>query len=176
MKEALLLVDIQMDYFAPNGKFPLEDAEASVTAAQQITEHFRKNGAPIFHIKHEGQEGVPFLEKGTPGTVFHPRIAPIEGETVISKQTPNSFFKTDLDAQLRALGVNKITVIGFMANMCVDATTRAGRELGYSVEIVPEAVAACVIGDIPAKTVKAVFLGALNGFIASVVPLEKKMA
>ena len=50
-KKALLVIDIQNDYFK-NGSWELVgSAEASLKAAKVI-EHFRANDLPIAHIQH----------------------------------------------------------------------------------------------------------------------------
>ena len=50
MKTALLLVDIQNDYF-PHGKMEYNPVEASEYASQ-LLQFFRTKNEPIFHIQH----------------------------------------------------------------------------------------------------------------------------
>jgi nicotinamidase-related amidase len=176
MNNALIIVDVQMDYFSPNGRFPLDGSLKAAEAAGRLISHFRENNLPIIHIRHLSPEGFPLLVDGTSGTNHHPLVAPLDGETVVDKRTPNAFFQTELANHLRGCGAKTVTIIGFMANMCVDATARGAREHGFEVEVVPEAVAACPIADVSAKDVKTAFLGALDGFIAKLVPLKEKLA
>ena len=51
MKTALLLVDIQNDYF-PNGKMELRNPVEASKYANQLLQHFRTNSEPILHIQH----------------------------------------------------------------------------------------------------------------------------
>lgn len=51
MKTALLLVDIQNDYF-PNGKMELRNPVEASEYADQLLQHFRIRNEPIFHIQH----------------------------------------------------------------------------------------------------------------------------
>ena len=51
MKTALLLVDIQNDYF-PNEKMELRNPVEASEYANQLLQHFRTNSEPIFHIQH----------------------------------------------------------------------------------------------------------------------------
>ena len=51
MKTALLLVDIQNDYF-PHGKMELRNPVEASEYASQLLQYFRKDNKPIFHIQH----------------------------------------------------------------------------------------------------------------------------
>ena len=44
--------------------------------------------------------------------------------------------------QLQQRGIEKIIVVGFLANTCVEATARCSAELGYHVTLVRDATAA----------------------------------
>ena len=48
-KEALLIVDIQNDYF-PGGNMELDGMEEAAKRAQRILEFFRTENKPVFHI------------------------------------------------------------------------------------------------------------------------------
>jgi len=50
-KTALILVDIQNDYF-PGGKMTLEGVEPACANAARLLQHFRDKRLPIFHIRH----------------------------------------------------------------------------------------------------------------------------
>jgi nicotinamidase-related amidase len=54
----------------------------------------------------------------------------------------NGFASTDLDFQLKQRGIERIIVVGMLANTCVEATARCGAELGYHVTLVRDATAA----------------------------------
>ena len=176
MKEALVIIDIQMDYFQKDAMFFLESGDRAAAAARELLACFRKRDMPVFHIKHENPAGRGFMEEGTAGTAFHPSVQPTENETIVRKRWPNAFFETNLSKELKARQIEKLTIIGFMANMCVDATVRSAREHGFAVDIVPEAVAACPIGDLTAEQVKTAFVGALTGLVATGVPLNEKLS
>ena len=64
--------------------------------------------------------------------------------TSLSKSTGRKagFANTDLDHQLKQLGIEKIIIIGMLANTCVESTGRFGMELGYHVTLVKDATAA----------------------------------
>ncbi len=100
MKQGLILVDIQNDYF-PNGSMELVQMEKAAKNAQSILENFRKNRMPIFHVQHLSMyPGATFFLPDTDGVKTHASVAPLEGEAIITKQTPNSFRDTELLAAL----------------------------------------------------------------------------
>ena len=91
MKEALLLIDIQNDYF-PNGLNPLSDSESAGKRAKSILENFRKRGLPVIHVKHiSNRPDAKFFLPDTAGSEIHSDVSPVIGEKVIVKNYPNSF-------------------------------------------------------------------------------------
>jgi nicotinamidase-related amidase len=125
MGRALVIVDIQRDYF-PGGAHPLEAPDAAVRAAKRLLESFRASGETVVHVRHVWDEAeATFMRPGTSGVEIHPEVAPEDGELVIAKAFPNSFRETVLEEELRARGVEAVVVCGMMTSMCVDATVRA---------------------------------------------------
>ena len=110
MPRALVIVDIQRDYF-PGGKMPLHEPEAAAEKASQVLETFRAAGDPVIHVQHLSPAGGGFLEEGTDGAdIMLPRQ---EGETLITKRAPNSFLGTDLEQTLRDLECHGLNGLAF---------------------------------------------------------------
>ncbi|ROS73142.1 nicotinamidase-related amidase [Curtobacterium sp. PhB130] len=174
MTRALVLVDIQLDYF-PGGAFPLVEPEAAAAAAREVLDAFRASGELVVHVFHTATEAdAGFFVPGTPGVGFHPLVAPADGEPVLEKHEPNSFVGTGLQSLLADAGVTELVVVGMMSSMCVDSTVRAASELGFTVTVVSDACAApdLTLGDttVPGNLVHASFMAALDGSFATVVP------
>ena len=53
----------------------------------------------------------------------------------------SGFANTDLDMQLKQRGVQKIVLVGMLANTCLETTAKFGVELGYHVTLVRDATA-----------------------------------
>lgn len=176
MNRALVIVDIQRDYF-PGGNMALHEPEAAAAKASQVLEAFRAAGEPIIHIQHLSPAGAGFLEEGTEGAEIAAPVAPQEGETLITKKAPNSFLGTDLEQHLRSLDIEEVVVTGMMTSMCVDATTRAGADLGFKMTLVPDACAAPELEyngrKVPGPDVHAAFVAALGQFYATVTPADQ---
>jgi nicotinamidase-related amidase len=174
MSRALVIVDIQNDYF-PGGAHPLVAPEVAAANAQQLLEAFRKSGEPLFHVQHVWDApDAAFMRPGTAGIEIHESVAPAAGEPVIQKANPNSFLDTPLEAELRERGVDHVVVCGMMTSMCVDATVRAAADLGFGTSVAHDACAAPSLTfdgrEVAAADVHAAFLAALAGGYARVAP------
>jgi nicotinamidase-related amidase len=172
--EALLLIDIQNDYFE-GGAMRLSGSEEAAENARQVLEYFRLNHQPVIHIRHIAMRpGATFFLPDTPGAEIFTAVRPLSGERVIIKHYPNSFRETGLQEQLQSAGCKDLVVCGMMTHMCVDATVRAAKDLGYTVTLIGDA---CATKDleyagrhIHAADVHGAFLAALDGTYARVIP------
>jgi nicotinamidase-related amidase len=180
MKLALVLIDIQNDYF-PDGRHELFQSERAAEQAARILSRFRAEGLPVFHVQHISlREGSSFFLPGTAGAEIHPLVAPAAREAVVVKHAPNAFLNTGLNGMLRESGAEGLVVSGMMSHMCVDTSVRAAKDLGFPVVLAEDA---CATNDlewngtrIPAMTVHQAFMAALNGTFAKVVPAEEILA
>lgn len=180
MNQALLLIDLQNDYF-PGGAFELEGSDAALANAAQLLAAARQNGTPVIHIRHVSlRAGAGFFLPGTRGVDIHQDVAPVVGETVIDKHFPNSFRDTPLRETLSELGVSRLLVAGMMTHMCVDATVRAAFDLGLECRVAGDACATRALAyqdeTIAAQQVHAALLAALNGIYAEVLPTRQALA
>ncbi len=168
MKNALLLIDIQKDYF-PGGRMELEGSVEAARQASLLLNQFRAQGFPTVHIQHISlRPEASFFLPDTDGIKFHELITPREDERVITKHFPNSFRETALFDHLKSLDVENLTICGMMTHMCVDATTRAAVDLGFTVVVADNACATRALTyagtTIPAEHVHKAFLAALKSY------------
>jgi len=176
-KKILILIDIQNDYF-PGGKMELVDMEKASKNAQILISDFRKKNLPVVFIKHLAiRANASFFIPGTVGAELHESICPVEGETVIIKNYPNSFRNTSLHEHLKTLQVNELVICGAMSHMCIDTTVRAAFDLGYSSTVISDACATrdLVFNEekVEAAKVQLAYMAALNGTFASVTTTKK---
>merc|ERR1712100_196545 len=74
-----------------------------------------------------------FTEK-TWNAEFCKEMAPLEGDLVVEgKKGLDAFPNTNLDALLRANGVETVALCGFLTNCCVESTMRTACEKGFNV-------------------------------------------
>jgi nicotinamidase-related amidase len=80
---------------------------------------------------------------GSWGGTFHDDFQPKDGDVVATEHWAQSgFANTDLDQKLKQYDIDKIVVVGMLANTCIESTARFGMELGYHVTLVKDATAA----------------------------------
>lgn len=163
---ALLLVDPYNDFMTEGGK--LYDAIKETAEAVDMFGNLRKlipairaAGIPVFIVPHHRAHGndydqwhhaTPFqlsvaglkpFEKGTWGGEFNEEFGPKDGDVIIQEHWAQSgFANTDLDMQLKQRRIQKIILVGFVANSCIESTGRYGMEMGYHVTLVRDATAA----------------------------------
>lgn len=166
MSRALLVIDIQNDYF-PGGAYPLVEPEAAADSAARVIAHFRESGEPVIHMKHVWDApDAEFMVPGTEGVEIHSAVEPADSEPVIEKAEPNSFLGTTLEEELHSRDVDELVVAGMMSSMCVDATVRAAADKGIGVTVVHDACAAPDLEfggtQVPGDSVHAAFMAALG--------------
>jgi nicotinamidase-related amidase len=178
VKTALILIDIQVDYF-PGGKWALAGMDAASQNAKKLLTAFRQSDRPIFHIQHIAPAGAPFFAIDTEGANIHQSVQPQINERVIEKAHANSFRQTSLLEDLHSAGVQRLVISGAMSNMCVDATTRAAADFGFECIVAHDACAAQDLEfggqKIPAPEVHGSFMAALAFAYAKVVTTSEAL-
>jgi nicotinamidase-related amidase len=140
-KQALILIDIQNDYF-PGGDMELVGIDRASANAAELLGRFRDGRQPLIHVRHVfPSAAAPFFRPDTPGAKIHPSVAPAAGEKVVTKNFVNSFQQTDLKELLDAMEVGELLIAGAMSHMCIEGTTRAAADLGYKCQVIHDACA-----------------------------------
>jgi nicotinamidase-related amidase len=176
-KQALLLIDIQNDYF-PGGDMELAGIDRASQNAAELLARFRDKRQPLVHVRHVfASDTAPFFRPNSPGAEIHPSVAPAERETVITKNNVNAFNQTDLKTLLDAMGVKDLVIVGAMSHMCIEGTTRAAADLGYKCQVIHDA---CATRDqefngrvISAEDVHGAAMSALGFAYAEVLSLDE---
>ena len=179
MKTALLLIDIQNDYF-PGGKMELEGPVEAAKKANELLQCFRDHSLPTVHIQHVSlKPNATFFISGDRGTDINDITPHYVGEPLVQKHYPNSFRETNLLDLLKGWKIERVIITGMMTHMCVDATARAAADLGFQIIVAEDACAtrALPYGDttIPAEHVHKAFLAALKSY-GQVMPVEMILA
>lgn len=180
MNTALLIVDIQNDYF-PGGKMALEGTGKASDNAAALLSTFRHLQLPVIHIQHIAQRaGATFFLPDTEGVKIHASVAPLASETVIRKHYPNSFRHTGLLDHLKQHQIGKLVIAGMMTHMCIDTTTRAACDLEFTLQLAHDACATKALSfggvEVPASHVQNAYIAALDGSFAEVLSTQDIIA
>jgi len=177
MTQALLIIDIQNDYF-PGGRMELVGSPQAAAQAARLVAAFRAKRAPVVHVQHVSlRPGATFFLPDTEGARIHESVAPLADETVIVKHFPNAFRETPLLERLRSGGVDKLVIAGMMTHMCIDTTTRAAADLGFECVLAHDACATRDLSfggaKVAARDVHYAFVAALNGAFAKAIGADE---
>jgi nicotinamidase-related amidase len=177
MNPALLLIDIQNDYF-PGGAMELHASARAGVQAAKLLQAFRQKSWEVIHIQHVStRPGASFFIAHTAGVEIHAGVAPLDGEMVFQKNYANSFRETPLLAHLRDRQLGKLVIAGMMTHMCIDTSTRAAADLGFECVLVHDACATKALSfgaaTVSAENVHSAFLAALNGPFAKVLSVDE---
>jgi nicotinamidase-related amidase len=163
-RTALVVVDIQVDFASAEGVLgraglDMSEAETAVDRIEELIAAARKAGATVAFMRvmtrpetdsdamktwmarrgTPGQEGICRIGSG--GEDYY-RVKPEPGDIEIEKLQYDSFHETDLDAQLRARGIDTLVLAGVSTDCCVDSTTRGAFHRNYHVFVVSDGCAA----------------------------------
>lgn len=171
-RTALLVIDMQRDFLDPDGMVEQEGADASLLRAivprvSRLTDWARSAGVTVIHTRegyapdlsdmhpakrarYSGRQEGPlgrFLIRGEAGHDFHPDLRPHGDEWVIDKPGFGTFFATDLEARLRAAGLDRLILCGVTTNCCVASTLREAVDRGFECVTVEDCCAAIELDD-----------------------------
>ncbi|MBI5381141.1 MAG: isochorismatase family protein [Opitutae bacterium] len=168
----VIVIDAQKEY--TEGILPLVGIDDSVAALAAFLARAREARVPIIHVVQIGKPGGRICAPGGRFVEVIDAVKPLPGEVIVEKRFPNSFTETTLERELVRLGRKNLVLVGYMAHMCVNSTTRAAAEAGYHCTVVAELTATRDLPDgrggvIPAAVVKAANLAALRDRFAVVV-------
>lgn len=176
-KKALLIVDLQNDYFS-GGKMELVGIDQAAQNAERLLDHFRKKDELIFHIQHYStRPNATFFLPQTNGVLINDTVRPLADEQIIKKNYPNSFRNTNLEKLLHDNNIGELVICGAMSHMCIDATTRAAFDLEFNCTVIQDACATRDIvfnnEKIPAAKVHSSFMAALASVYAKILSTDE---
>ncbi len=140
-KKALIVIDIQNDYF-PDGKYPLWNTSGTLENIKRLIARAKASEIPIVLIKHvsSAPKGTaPFFEQGSEGVEIHPDVIKhTSNAPIIEKQYADSFYQTELEAQLQEWNIDELLICGMMTQNCVTHTAISKQAEKYKVSIVSD--------------------------------------
>jgi nicotinamidase-related amidase len=162
-KSALVLIEFQNDWMAPDGGINAqfkdrEQFETSKQNAKKVLDEARSRDMEVIYVtmtldpsfktmgqaKYGLRATMPKYKSflGKQAEIF-PGFEPKEGEYVIRERTGSSAFGgTTLDSYLRNNHIEDIYLMGYALHLCVESTLRQGHDLGYNTNVIYDASSA----------------------------------
>jgi ureidoacrylate peracid hydrolase len=153
-RTALLVIDVQREYFEPDGPAFVEHAADILTSVNGLIDAFRAHDLPIVFVRHEQRAdgsdvgrmadfSAPDEEDSfvasTPRVELIPELHARADDVVVVKRRYSAFLGTDLDAILHTAAVRAVVVCGLMTSFCCETTARDAHGRDYEVLFVADA-------------------------------------
>jgi nicotinamidase-related amidase len=140
---ALIVVDLQKGIVGLAGA---DIVEPVVENSRRLAAAFRTRGLPVVLVNVVG--GAPGrTEQARPNHPFPPNFADLLPELdqqptdiVVTKRTWGALASTDLEQQLKDLGVTQVVVTGVATSIGVESTARQAYEAGFNVTLAIDAM------------------------------------
>jgi nicotinamidase-related amidase len=165
---ALIMIDMQRDFIEDGGFGAAIGNDVSllrtiIPTTQKLLALCRDKGITVIHTKecHDpdlsdcppskikrggsdlkiGDVGPMgrILVNGEIGSDFIPELAPVFGETVITKPGKGAFYATELPAILEESGITYLLFAGVTTEVCVQTTMREANDRGYECLLIEDA-------------------------------------
>lgn len=165
---ALVMIDFQQDFMAPNGfgellgndvsllRTTIEPARAVLNAARDagvLVIHTREghradlSDCPPAKLTRGGQTFIGtegpmgrILVRGEKGQDIIPELYPVDGEPVIDKPGKGAFHATDLEQILRGRAISTLVFCGVTTEVCVNTSMREANDRGYECVVLEDCV------------------------------------
>jgi nicotinamidase-related amidase len=153
-RTAVLCMDFQVGIVQ---NFGGADSAGLLERAAALLDAARAAGARVGYVKVGFRPGYPEVspnnlafsairssgrfEGDAPGTEIHPRVAPHDGDFIVTKHRYGAFPGTDLDMILRANGVDTLVLAGISTSGVVLSTVRHAADADYRIVVVADCCA-----------------------------------
>lgn len=167
-RTALLVIDMQVDFLAPDGYFARKGYDpaplrAILPQVSRVIAAARTAGVLVVYTrqgyradladmspyerwrrKRAGLDGSEALLRGTPGFELVPELETAPGDVILDKTANDAFCHTDLDHILRWRGITHLLFSGCTTDVCVSSTLRQAADRNYQCLLIEDA---CASGD-----------------------------
>lgn len=123
---------------------------------ESIIKDFKEQKLPVIFIRHFDESDESPLNRHSIGSELHNSLKHY-AEYIIEKQTPSSFFNTQLTNVLEKLSVDHLFITGFNTEFCCMFTAISAFDRGYKVTFIEDAtgtVSTAVSYDMPGLDIR----------------------
>jgi nicotinamidase-related amidase len=133
-----MVIDAQNEYFT--GRLPVTFPDNSLGNILKAMNHADEVGIQVAVIQHTADSpDSPTFRKGSDEWRLNSEVEKRKRDILIEKTLPGSFTGTNLEKWLRELGIERVAICGYMAQMCCDTTSRQAFHLGFQVDLLSDA-------------------------------------
>lgn len=138
MKQALLVIDVQREYF--DGALPISHPVGHLENILGVMDAAAEAKIPTAVIRHhQADPESPIFRLNSDMWQLHDEVARRPHDALIDKQLPGAFTNTNLEEWLKSVEADTVTIAGYMTHMCCDTTARQAFHRGYKVEFLKDA-------------------------------------
>lgn len=143
MKTALLIIDMQNDFFGSERLQSLKDE--LIEKINSLATIARKKSIPVIWVRQEmkadmsdaprgiKKAGKPLVVVGTPGAQLLEGLQKEAGDYEVIKTRYSPFYKTELEDLLKKLGIDTLVISGINTHACVRMAAIDGYERDYEI-------------------------------------------
>ena len=156
MRSALVVIDLANDFVYPGGVIadaggPAYQALAQgiIPCLERLIAAARASGVTVVYATDahtpadtELRKWPPHAMKGTRLAEIVPQLAPQPGDLVIEKTTYSPFASSDIEAQLKQQGIERLYITGLHTDCCARHTSGDAFQKGYDLVWITDALAA----------------------------------
>lgn len=138
-RRALLVIDVQNEYFTGNLRIAYPPTTISLKNIEIAMDAARAAGLPVIVVQHDMPDSAPVFAKGSPAWQLHPAVGNRPADHRINKTMASAFAGTGLAEWLSANAIDTLTVVGYMTHNCDAATIFHASHAGLQVEVLSDA-------------------------------------
>ncbi|MFA6015289.1 MAG: cysteine hydrolase family protein [Gallionellaceae bacterium] len=138
-KRALIVIDVQNDYFGKALPIEHPDPQQSLANIGKMMDAASSAGIPVVVVQNILPKQSPIMAEGSAGCALHETIAARPHDHYVAKKLPSAFANTDLDEWLRAHDIDTLIVTGYMTHNCNLSTMLHAFHSGFAVEFISDA-------------------------------------
>jgi nicotinamidase-related amidase len=180
MRRALIVVDVQNEYFTGNMKIEYPPVAVSLPNIARAMDAARAADIPVVVVQHDAPEQSPIFAKGSPSWQLHEEVAKRSVKHHVNKVHASVFTGTDFGQWVADNGIDTLTIVGYMTHNCDAATIYEAAHKGLSVEFLSDASGSPsyenAAGKASAEEIHRVFSTVFHSGFAAVVSTEEWIA
>lgn len=139
MKRALVVIDVQNEYFTGNLPIAYPPREESLARIVEAVDAANAAGIPVVMVQHSAPAESPLFGKGGHSWELHEDVAAKPYDKLVEKSMASSYAGTDLGEWLDGQGVDTVSIVGYMTQNCDESTARDAYHRGQRVEFLSDA-------------------------------------